>query len=183
MYVLLSMWSQIWLIDPNIINLLHMRALSRISFPRQTTPGQSGLLCWGEAQLDSFLRDLGNDVCDSLWLTEFASEHRSEHPWPMPDWQLARVQGFSYPKPFSIWDTPYSSLDPWFAGTKSPPPSLPYNCGHHTHAGTGPIHHTITQHLKRERAAAYQPVENRPDISLFHSQLKFFWFGHLPCFS
>ena len=56
------------------------------------------------------------------------------------------------------------------------PPSLPYNCGHHKQAGTGPTHHTTSQHPKRRKACASPPVENPPEISQFPiSKSNFFW--------
>ena len=66
-------------------------------------------------------------------------------------------------------------------GHKRDPPSLPYNYGQPKQAGTGPSHHTTSQHPKRERACSYLPVENTPEISWFHSQLKFLCFGWLAC--
>ena len=64
---------------------------------------------------------------------------------------------------------------------KRDPPSLPYNCGHHKQAGTGPSHHTTSQSPKRERACAYHHVENPPEIYWFHSHLKCLWFGRPAC--
>ena len=82
----------------------------------------------------------------------------SEHTWPRPGWQWARVQiFFCHPKSVSIWDKTHPSLDPQFAGTVTPllqrgrpqypkhehlnlglmeehekdTHSLPYKCGHH----------------------------------------------------
>ena len=111
-----SKWSQIWLIDPNIINLIHMRVLSRIIFP---TADHSWIL-WGE-QLDSFLGNLGNEVCDSSCLTELASENTCMNTLDLglAD-NGARVQGFCDPKWVSILDIPHPSLEPRFAWTVSP---------------------------------------------------------------
>ena len=40
----------------------------------------------------------------------------SEHPWPIPGWQWARVQVFCHPNPVYIQHTSHPSLDPRFSG-------------------------------------------------------------------
>ena len=48
-------------------------------------------------------------------------------------------------------------------------PSIPDNCGYHKQAGSGPSHHTNSQHPKRQ-VLCYQPVKNTPEISQVHSR-------------
>ena len=67
-------------------------------------------------------------------------------------------------------DTPLEDLTKGFMKVhKRDPPSLSYICGHHKQAGTGPSHHSNSQPPKWESACYYQPVENSPKISRFHS--------------
>lgn len=159
-------------------------------------------MCWGGGNMDLCFWDLGPEDCGYSRLTELASDHWFEHTCPRPGWQWDRMQVLCHPKTDYISETTHPSLDHWFAGTESPllqdgtlktlklknlttglmedhkghPPSLPYNCRHPKQAGTDNSHHITNQHPKRERACAYQPVENPPEISQFHFHLKFLCF-------
>ena len=75
---------------------------------------------WGSWYLDSCSGDVGNEVCDSPWFRELASEHLVEKSWGKPGWQQARLQILCPPKAVSIWGTTHPSQNLRLAGPESP---------------------------------------------------------------
>lgn len=82
-------------------------SMDYLSWIRQHKDDQVFWICWGGLYLDSCLGNLANEVCDYSWLTEFSSEHLSEHPWTRPAWKLSGVHVFCHSYPVSFWDTPH----------------------------------------------------------------------------
>ena len=201
------MWSHIWLSVKHIFNHIHMRTLGNIRLPEADPTLMIMFLDFLERSISELLPvGIGNAICDYPYLRELASEHWSEHPWARPGWQCTRVQVICIPKPVSISHIPHPSIDPRLVGPESPllqernlktlhlKPStqgsrrirretlLPFlTIVDTTNKLVVSLVTTQTASTLRDRACAFPPVKNPPEISQFHSQLKFLCFGLLAC--
>ena len=195
-YVLWSMWSHIWLRYQHIFNHVHMRTLSRISFPEADPHGRSGLVdLLGRWISGLILGGLSKEICDCPCLSAVASEHWYEYPWTGPGVQWAREPVFCHQKPGSPWDTHHPPLGLWLAVPVSPllqegnlktlnlnPSSqgrlrfrieslLPFLTILDTKIMLAvALISTLRGSTQRVRTCAYQLLNNPPEISQLHSQ-------------
>ena len=86
---------------------------NKLSCSRTHLHDQLLWISWGGGHLDSCLGDWGNEVCDSSYLTELASEHGLSTLYQWPGWQWPRLKDIHHPKPVSILNILHPYLHLW----------------------------------------------------------------------